>query len=148
MPHTASHSALFVLWMCSVKYVFIEKNSCACSLCVHDQCVCLIEASLMFPGHCFDRQATVSPVSIATPVQLLLLHCSGSVSIRWSHFSTACAVRLYLCTWVLVCVWTSIRLRLVLHIVSSSKCLGLELLIPLLFPHRRRKKRLHLRRLK
>lgn len=52
----------------------MEKRSvrAVCMTCV---CVCLMEASLMLPGQSYDRQAAVSPVSIATPVQLLLLLC-------------------------------------------------------------------------
>lgn len=50
----------------------------------------------MLPGRSVHRQATVSPVSIATLVQLPL-HRSGSVSVRWRRFSavvfSACRCR-------------------------------------------------------
>lgn len=55
------------------------EHVCVRRVCVRRVCVHIMEASLMLPGHIYDRQAAVSPVSIATAVQLLLLLCFGKM---------------------------------------------------------------------
>lgn len=68
------HYVWFAFWM--MHLVKNKKNKRCVCVCV------LMEASLMLPGHSSDCQATVSLVSIVTPVQLPLLRCTTPALFR------------------------------------------------------------------